>query len=277
MSRHLLERIHPTALVHPDANLGEGASVGPYACIESGVSIGEDCEIGAFCTLRTGTKLGNRVRLDMGCVLGGEPQDMKFRGEATSVHIGDDSRLREYVTVNRGTAARGVTMVGKQCLLMAYCHVAHDCLIEDGVIVANGVQMGGHVTLGTGCVVSGMTGIHQFVTIGAGAFVGGGLRVDKDIPPGIKALGDPLRWGGINGIGWQRLGFGIAETQAIEQFYRQFKSEQSMSGKDFKFEAGAWQELFGHVNETAAERMRGYFRDFASRSRRSWVLRGLRS
>jgi UDP-N-acetylglucosamine acyltransferase len=268
--------IHPTALIHPDAIVPKDARVGPYACIESGVEMGVECEIGAFCVLRSGTRLGNRVRLDMGCVIAGEPQDMKFRGEATRVRIGDDTRLREYVTVNRGTAARGETSIGSHCLLMAYCHVAHDCLLEDGVIVANGVQMGGHVTLGAGSVISGMTGIHQFVTVGAGAFVGGGLRVDKDIPPGIKALGEPLRWGGINSIGWQRLGFGAVETVAIEQCYRLLKHEKDPGFFAGTAEVDAWASLLSQVQPGSAQRIRGYFQDFGKRSRRSWVLRGSR-
>jgi UDP-N-acetylglucosamine acyltransferase len=130
--------------------------------------------------------------------------------------------LREYVTVNRGTAATGKTTVGRDCLIMAYSHVAHDCDIGDKVIIANGVQMGGHVTIGSCSVISGMTGIHQFTTIGPGCFVGGGLRVDRDIPPFSKALGEPLAWAGVNEIGLEKMGFGDEARKELKEFYRRF-------------------------------------------------------
>jgi UDP-N-acetylglucosamine acyltransferase len=212
--------IHATALLDPSLDLPEDLEVGPYAVLESGVSLGRGVRIGPFCHLYPGTRLGDRVILADGVVLGHAPQDLKYRGESTSVEIGEGAVLREYVTVNRGTAASGVTRVGRNAYLMAYVHVAHDCALGDGAIVANGVQMGGHVSIGAGAVISGMTGIHQFVTVGPGVFVGGCLRVDKDIPPYSKALGDPLAWGGINEIGLAKLGFQEAARKALKRFYR---------------------------------------------------------
>jgi UDP-N-acetylglucosamine acyltransferase len=205
--------LHPSAHVHPSAQIGDGSTIGPYAQIEAGVAM----ELG--CTL------GQGVLLDTGVVLGGDPQDLKYRGEATQVRVGSGVRLREYVTVNRGTGVNGETVIGDQSLIMAYSHIAHDCVIGAGTVIANAVQMGGHVRIGAGAVISGMTGIHQFVSIGAGAFIGGGLRVDKDVPPGIKALGNPLRWGGVNVLGWERLGYSRALTPIIEAFYRELKRQ----------------------------------------------------
>ncbi len=217
--------IHPSAFVDPKAEVGEGCSIGPYALIQAGAVVGHGCTIGPFAQVRQGAILEAGVVLDAGVVVGGDPQDLKYRGETTGVRIGTGTRLREYVTVNRGTGQNGETLIGRQCLVMAYAHVAHDCRLGDGVIVANGVQMGGHVRLGRGAVISGMTGLHQFVCIGAGAFIGGNLRVDKDVLPGLKALGDPLRWGGLNPIGWERLGYPRRALATIERFYRALRQD----------------------------------------------------
>lgn len=213
-------RIHPTAILHPSLDLPPDLEVGPYAILDEDVTLASGIRIGAFSHVYPGVRMEAGVSLSDGVILGNEPQDLKYRGEKTEVHIGSGTRLREYVTVNRGTAASGRTVIGSQCLVMAYSHVAHDCVLGDQVIIANGVQMGGHVRIGEAAVVSGMTGIHQFVTIGSGAFIGGGLRVDKDILPFSKAMGEPLRWAGLNEVGMAKLGLPVGAGQACKDFYR---------------------------------------------------------
>jgi UDP-N-acetylglucosamine acyltransferase len=267
--------VHSTASIHPRAELADQVSIGAYAQIEADVVIDQGCSIGPFALVRRGSQLGARVSLDAGVVVGGEPQDLKYRGEATRVCIGDDSRLREYVTVNRGTAVTGETVIGRQCLIMAYAHIAHDCRIGDGVVVANAVQMGGHVQLGDGSVISGLTGIHQFVAIGAGAFIGGGLRVDKDVPPGIKALGDPLRWGGLNAMGWERLGYPRECLGVIERFYRHLRANSPW--------LEAWHQAWLEAEPTFAAKpeaehwkasLQKLFERYFAVSRRGLILRG---
>ncbi len=197
-------RIHPTAILHPSLILPEDLEVGPYSVIDDNVHLRSGNKIGPFCHLYPYVYLEENISLSDGVILGNIPQDLKFRNEITSVKIGRGSVLREYVTVNRGTRESGSTVIGNDCLIMAYTHIAHDCKIGEGAIIANGVQMGGHVQIGSFAVVSGMTGIHQFVQIGPGAFIGGGLRVDKNILPFSKALGEPLRYAGLNEIGIQK-------------------------------------------------------------------------
>jgi|GEM_PF-437785 len=212
--------IHPTALIHPSLDLPPDLEVGPYAVLDEDVRLAPGIRIGPFCHLYPGVVLEAGVRLEDGVILGNAPQDMKYRGEKTGVRIGAGSHLREYATVNRGTAASELTVIGSQCLIMAYTHVAHDCRIGDLAIIANGVQMGGHVHIGKAAVISGMTGIHQYVSIGAGSFIGGGLRVDKDVLPFTKALGDPLRFAGLNEIGLAKFPFGAGAGAALKAFYR---------------------------------------------------------
>jgi UDP-N-acetylglucosamine acyltransferase len=217
--------IHPTAVAHPSLDLPSDAEVGPYALLDEGVVLGKGVRIGPFCHVYTGTVLENHVRLEEGVVLGNRPQDLKYRGEVSGVRIGAGAWLREYATVNRATTAGGNTSVGAGCLIMAYAHVAHDCEIGERAVIANGVHMAGHVSVGPGAVISGMTGIHQFVSVGAGAFVGGNLRVDKDVLPFSKALGEPLRYAGLNALGLERMGLGPEAAAWLRDFYRRFSAE----------------------------------------------------
>lgn len=217
--------IHPTAILHPSLELPPELEVGPYAILDEDVTLSPGISIGPFCHLYPGVRLDAGVSLSDGVILGNAPQDLKYRGEKTEVHIGSGTSLREYVTVNRGTAAFGRTIIGKDCLIMAYSHVAHDCILGNQVIIANGVQMGGHVKIGDAAVISGLTGIHQFVTIGTGAFIGGGLRVDKDILPFTKALGDPLRYAGLNEMGLTKAGLPAVSGRLLKAFYRVLSAE----------------------------------------------------
>lgn len=217
--------IHPTAVLHPSLDLPADLEVGPFSVVDAGVSLATGVRIGPFCHLYPGVTLAQDVRLEDGVILGNTPQDLKYRGESTGVLIGAGTHLREYVTVNRGTSVSGLTVLGKRCLIMAYTHVAHDCEIGDQAVVANWVQMGGHVRIGGGAVVSGLTGIHQYTAIGAGAFIGGGLRVDKDVLPFSKALGDPLRFAGLNEMGIAKFPAFGGSGAALKAFYRGLAAE----------------------------------------------------
>ncbi|HSJ26504.1 MAG TPA: acyl-ACP--UDP-N-acetylglucosamine O-acyltransferase [Longimicrobiales bacterium] len=212
--------IHPTAVLDSSVELGDGVEIGPYAVLGPGVRVGDGTRIGPHVVIERDTTLGRDCRIHPGAVLGGDPQDLKYGGEAAPLIVGDRTVIRECVTVNRGTEARGRTEIGADCLIMAYAHVAHDCLLGDHVILANSVNMGGHCELGDWVIVGGITAIHQFVQIGAHAFVGGSSAVRKDVPPFVKAAGDPLRLFGLNAVGLQRRGFSDEERAALRRAYR---------------------------------------------------------
>ena len=223
-------RVHPTAIIDAEAELGEGVVVGPWALIGPGVRVGDGSEIGPRVLIERDTVVGEDCRIANGAVLGTDPQDLKYEGEPTSLEIGDRTVVREFATLNRGTAAAGRTVVGSDCLLMAYAHVAHDCVLGNHVIVANAVNMGGHVTLEDWVVVGGLTPIHQFVRVGAHAFVGGGSRVSQDIPPYCRAAGNPPKLFGLNAVGLERRGFSEDVRKALKQAYRVlFQSNLTLS------------------------------------------------
>jgi UDP-N-acetylglucosamine acyltransferase len=213
-------KIHPTALVNPGAELAEDVEVGPYAIIEADVTVGAGSKIGPFAYLAAGARLGNRVQVYNGAVIGTNPQDLKFQGEPSTAEIGEGTILREYVTVHRGTEATGRTIVGSNCFLMAYSHVAHDCVIGDKVIMANSVNLGGHVHIEEQASVGGLVPVHQFVRIGCHSFIGGGFRTVQDVPPYILAGEVPLRYIGLNIIGLKRRGFSVGTLDALKQAYK---------------------------------------------------------
>jgi UDP-N-acetylglucosamine acyltransferase len=200
-------KIHATAIVDSGADLGDDVEVGPYALVGPRVTVGARSVVGPRAILERNVRLGADCRVGTGTILGGDPQDLKFKGEETWVEIGDGTVVREYVTVNRGTAQSFRTTIGKKCLVMSYVHVAHDCHIGDEVILSNVVQMAGHITIGDYVTISGLTPIHQFVKIGPHAFIGGLSRVTKDVPPFVKAAGSPMKLYGLNTLGLQRRGF----------------------------------------------------------------------
>lgn len=212
--------VHPTALVDPGALVAEGSEVGPFAIIGPGVSVGPGCRIGPRVTLECNVRLGANVRVGIGSVLGGDPQDLKYAGEETWLEVGDDTVFREYCTINRGTSASGVTRIGTGCFLMSYVHVAHDCHLGDGVIIANGSQLAGHVTIHDRAILSGLVAVHQFVTIGSMAFIGGASRVNQDIPPFVKAVGNPVELYGLNTIGLRRANYSADTVSALKRAYR---------------------------------------------------------
>ena len=226
MSAH----IHPTALVHADAILGADVEVGPYAIIGEQCVIGDGVVIGARATLERYVTLGAGVKLGIGVALGGDPQDTKFKGEKTVVDIGEGTVIRDYCTINRGTTHSYKTTVGKHCFLMTYVHLGHDCHVGDHVVIANGSQFAGHVTIGDRANISGLTAVHQFVNIGAYSFIGGCSRVPKDIPPYIKAVGNPVKLYGLNTVGLQRNGFSDEVLRELKRAYRLFfRSELNVS------------------------------------------------
>ncbi len=218
----VLTTIHPSALVDPTAVVGEGVEIGPFAIIGPNVTIGDRCQIGPRATLERNVRLAGGVVVGTGSILGGDPQDLKYKGEETWVDIGADTVIREYSTINRGTSASGVTTVGSRCFIMSYVHVAHDCHVGDQVIIANGTQFAGHVTVRDRAILSGLVAIHQFVTIGALAFVGGCSRVNQDIPPFVKAVGNPVELYGLNSVGLQRAGLSEETVRALKRVYRLF-------------------------------------------------------
>lgn len=213
--------IHHSAIVHPQARIGDGVRIGPFTVVEADVSIGEGTRVDSHVLIASGTRIGRDCWIAHGAVLGTIPQDLKFGGEESELMVGDRTVIREYATLNRGTShGHRQTWVGSDCMLMAYTHVAHDCWVGDHVIIANSVQMAGHVTIEDWASVGGMTAIHQFCRIGAHAFVGGRARVTKDIPPFILAAGEPLGYYGPNSIGLRRRGFTSQQLSVIRQAYR---------------------------------------------------------
>ncbi|MCI0433032.1 MAG: acyl-ACP--UDP-N-acetylglucosamine O-acyltransferase [Gemmatimonadetes bacterium] len=214
--------IHETAVIDPGVRLGADVNVGPYAVIGPGVTIGAGCTIGPHVVIVRDTTLGDDCQIHSSAVIGGDPQDLKYAGEHTQLVVGERTVVREFVTLNRGTAARGVTRIGRDCLLMAYSHVAHDCEIGDHVVIANSVAMGGHVTIEEWAIIGGLTAIHQFVRVGAHTMVSGATALRKDVPPFVKAAGNPSRLYGLNSVGLERRGFPEPVRAALKKVYRLF-------------------------------------------------------
>ena len=212
--------IHRTAIVDPTAHLGADVAVGPYAIVGPHVTVGERTSVAAHVVIERNTRIGAGVKVGYGTIIGNDPQDLKYKGEETWVEIGDGTIVREYCTINRGTTATGRTAIGQRCFIMTYVHIAHDCVIGNDVILANGIQMAGHVSVEDRAIVSGLVPIHQFVRIGTYAFVGGGSRVNQDVPPYTKAVGNPLHLYGLNTVGLQRAGFGADVKAALKKAYR---------------------------------------------------------
>ncbi len=206
--------------IDPKAKIGENVEVGPFVTIEEDVHIGDNTSIGANAVIQNGTRIGKGCKIFPGAVVGSIPQDLKFGGEESYLEIGDNVIIREFCTLNRGTKANDRTVIGSNCLLMAYVHVAHDCIIGDHCILANGVNLAGHIEIGNHVVLGGLTAIHQFVKIGEHSMVGGGSLVRKDVPPYIKAAREPLSYVGVNSVGLRRRGFTNDQINHILGVYR---------------------------------------------------------
>ncbi len=212
--------IHPTAIVDPTADLGSNISIGPYSIIEANVLIGDNTTIGNHVSICDGTHIGQDCRIFHSSVIGEIPQDLKFGGEKTETIIGDRTTIREYATINKGTDALGKTEVGSDTLLMAYVHIAHDCIVGDNAILANMATLGGHVEIGDWASLGGGVLVHQFTKIGAHAFIGGGFRAVQDVPPFILCAEEPLKFQGVNRIGLKRRGFSVEERNIIKNAYQ---------------------------------------------------------
>jgi len=226
----MAREIHPTAIVDASADLGDDVVIDPYVVVGPQVTIGEGTRIGPHAVVERNTALGRRCIVGAGSILGAAPQDRKYRHGETRLDIGDDTVIREYSTLHLGTEARGRTLVGNGVYLMTYVHVAHDCLIEDGVTIANMVQLAGHVTVEAHATISGICPVHQFVRIGTYAHVGGGSRVAQDVPPYTQAVGNPLRLYGLNTTGLTRAGFSSEVRLALKHAYRLlFNSDMTTS------------------------------------------------
>ncbi|WP_163709834.1 acyl-ACP--UDP-N-acetylglucosamine O-acyltransferase [Mangrovibacterium lignilyticum] len=210
----------PLSYVHPESKVADNVVIEPFVTVDKDVIIGEGTRIGSNVTILPGTRIGKNCRIFPGAVIGAVPQDLKFKGEYTTVEIGDNTTIRECVTVNRGTIARGKTAIGNNCLIMAYVHVAHDCLVGNNVILVNSTQLAGEVTIDDWAIIGGMTAIHQFVHVGTHVMISGGSLVRKDVPPFIKAGREPLSYVGINSIGLRRRAFNNDKIREVQDIYR---------------------------------------------------------
>jgi UDP-N-acetylglucosamine acyltransferase len=255
----------PLAYVHPGAKIAKNVVIEPFATINNNVVIGEGTWIGSNVTIMEGARIGKNCTIFPGSVISAIPQDLKFQDEETTVHIGDNTTIREYVTINRGTVDRGKTVIGKNCLIMAYCHVAHDCLVGDNCIFSNNSTLAGHVTVGDYVTLAGMTAVHQFCTIGNHAFVTGGSLVRKDVPPYVKAAREPLSYVGINSIGLRRRGFLPEKIREIQNIYRilyqrNYNNSQAVRIIEAEMEATPERdEILQFIKNSKRGIMKGYF------------------
>ncbi len=208
------------AYIHPDAKIASNVTIDPFTVIHANVEIGEGCWIGSNVTIFPGARIGKNCRIFPGAVISAIPQDLKFDGEDTITVIGDNTTIRECVTINRGTKEKFQTAVGSNCLLMAYVHIAHDCVVGNHCVIANSVQVAGHVEIGDFARLGGACAIHQFVKVGKHVMVSGGSLIRKDVPPYTKAAREPLSYVGVNSIGLKRSGFSDEQVNLIQEAYR---------------------------------------------------------
>ena len=255
----------PLAYVHPGAKIAKNVVIEPFTTIHNNVIIGEGTWIGSNVTIMEGARIGKNCNIFPGCVISAIPQDLKFQDEETTVIIGDNTTLREYVTINRGTVDRGKTVLGKNCLIMAYCHIAHDCIVGDNCIFSNNSTLAGHVTVGNYVILAGMTAVHQFCTIGKHAFITGGSLVRKDVPPFVKGAREPMSYVGINSIGLRRRGFKSEKIREIQNIYRMlfqkgFNNTQAVQLIEADMEATTERdEILQFIKNSKRGIMKGYF------------------
>ena len=210
----------PLAYVHPAAKIHPSVVIDPFVTIDQNVEIGEGTRIGSNVTILEGARIGRNCTIFPGAVIGAIPQDLKFRGEETYAVIGDNTTLREYVTVNRGTASKGRTVVGNNCLIMAYSHIAHDCCVGNNIIISNATQLAGEVIVDDYAIIGGGTLVHQFCHLGSHIMIQGGALINKDVPPYVKAAREPISYAGINSIGLRRRNFSSDTIREIQDIYR---------------------------------------------------------
>ena len=255
----------PLAYVHPGAKIAKNVVIEPFTTIHNNVTIGEGTWIGSNVTIMEGARIGKNCSIFPGAVISAMPQDLKYQGEDTTVEIGNNTTIRECATINKGTSDRMKTVIGNNCLIMAYCHVAHDCFVGDGCIFSNNSTLAGHVTIGQNVVLAGMVAVHQFVSIGNHAFVTGGSLVRKDVPPYVKAAREPLSYVGINSIGLRRRGFDSDKIREIQNIYRllyqrNYNNSQAASIIEAEMEATPERdEILQFIRDSQRGIMKGYF------------------
>ena len=214
-----MQNIHPTAIVSPKAKLGDNITVHAYAIIHDDVEIGNDCLIGPHAVLYNGARIGNRVKIHQAASIAHVPQDLGFKNEHSLFIIDDDTTIHEFVTCHRGTKSTGFSKIGKNCLLMAYAHVAHDTTVGNNCILANAVQLAGHVVIEDYAIIGGLSGVHQFCKVGQHSMTGGVFKITQDLPPFILAAHHPLKYSGLNVIGLRRRGFTPSDITALKKLY----------------------------------------------------------
>ncbi|MCF7796534.1 MAG: acyl-ACP--UDP-N-acetylglucosamine O-acyltransferase [Lentisphaeria bacterium] len=256
----MANNIHPTAIIaDKDVKIGENVTIGPYTIVEDNVEIGDGVDIASHVQIGRGARIHKNARIFIGAVVSGRPQDLKYADEDTLTVIGENTTIREYVTIHRGTEDKWQTTIGNNCLIMAYTHVAHDCIIGDHVILSNACNMAGHVTIQEYAIIGGMVPIHQFVTIGRHSFIGGGFRVSKDVPPYIRASNSPLTYNGLNAVGLRRRGY-TSETvaQIKEAYHLIYRSKLNVSQAVLAIKQDLPQtEEIGHILEFIENSARG--------------------
>ncbi|HOI49781.1 MAG TPA: acyl-ACP--UDP-N-acetylglucosamine O-acyltransferase [Prolixibacteraceae bacterium] len=257
----------PLSYVHPESVIADNVVIEPFVTVDKDVVIGEGTRIGSNVTILPGTRIGKNCNIFPGAVIGAIPQDLKYRGEYSTVEIGDNTTIREFVTINRGTAAKGKTVVGSNCLLMAYVHVAHDCVVGNNVILVNNTQLAGEVVVDDYAILAGMVAVHQFCHIGSHVMIAGGSLVRKDVPPFIKAGREPLSYVGINSIGLRRRNFTnekIREVQDIYRYIYQKGLNTSQAAEIIEAEMPASperDEILLFIKDSKRGIIRGYFPD----------------
>jgi UDP-N-acetylglucosamine acyltransferase len=252
------------SVIHPEAKIGKNVTIGPFVTIDADVEIGDNCTILPHACLMNGVRLGKNCKVFQGAILGSVPQDLKYKGEQTFLEIGENTVIREYCTLNVGTTSSWKTVIGKNCLVMAYAHVAHDCVIGDNVILANNVTLAGHIEVGDFARLGGLTAVHQFVKIGQDTMVGGGSLVRNDVPPFITAAREPLAYAGVNRVGLIRRGFSPAQIDNIRDIYRvlfvqSFNFRQALEHiEENVSDSGEKKVIMGFLNQSSRGLIKGY-------------------
>tara|TARA_R110000868_G_scaffold4211_13_gene26621 strand:- start:26029 stop:26814 length:786 start_codon:yes stop_codon:yes gene_type:complete len=255
----------PLAYIHPGAKIAKNVVVEPFTTIHNNVTIGDGTWIGSNVTIMEGARIGKNCNIFPGAVISAPPQDLKYNDEETTVIIGDNTTIRECATIHKGTSDRMKTVIGKNCLIMAYCHVAHDCLVGDNCIFSNNSTLAGHVTIGDNVILAGLVAVHQFVSIGQHAFVTGGSLVRKDVPPYVKAAREPLSYVGINSVGLRRRGFVSEKIREIQNIYRilyqkNYNNTQAVQIIEAEMEATPERdEILQFIRDSQRGIMKGYF------------------
>ncbi|MBS1689064.1 MAG: acyl-ACP--UDP-N-acetylglucosamine O-acyltransferase [Bacteroidetes bacterium] len=258
--------IHPLTYIHPDAKIAPNVKIDPFTTVHKNVEIGEGTWIGSNVTIMEGARIGKNCRIFPSSVISAIPQDLKYKGEDTLTVIGDNTTIRECVTINKGTSDRNKTVIGKNCLIMAYTHIAHDCEIGDHCIFSNNTTLAGHIIVGDYVVLAGLTAVHQFVRIGSHSFITGGSLVRKDVPPYVKAAREPLSYVGVNSVGLKRRGYSIEKINHILDIYRilfvrGYSVSKALSIIETEIPVSDERdEIITFVRETGRGIMKGYIR-----------------